>query len=76
MRCAVCVTIILALLAVGCRKDLKQIADDHVRNDMLQKYEKREAIPFFEQKGKYFDTDATTDVDQKALADRFLKALV
>jgi hypothetical protein len=55
----------LALSAAGCGKpDHKQIADDRVRNLLFDKFEKREAIPFFEQQGKFVDIDATTTVDR------------
>ncbi len=58
----------LALSIAGCGKpDYKQIADDRVRNLFFEKYEKCEAIPFFEQQGKFFDFDSTTSVDREVI---------
>jgi hypothetical protein len=69
MRGFVFVGLGLALLcAVGCGKpDYKQIADDRVQNLLFDKYEKCEAIPFFERQGKFFDVDATTTVDRDVI---------
>jgi hypothetical protein len=55
----------LALLAAGCQNDIKDFADRHVQNDMLDKHEKREAILFFEQSGQFFDLDGKTHVDRE-----------
>ena len=39
----------LVLCAGGCRKpDMKEVADNHVQRDMLDKNEKCDALPFFE----------------------------
>jgi hypothetical protein len=58
----------LGLCAAGCGKsDYKQIADDRVRDLLFDKFEKRDAIPFFEQQGKLFDADATTTVDRDVI---------
>jgi hypothetical protein len=54
----------LALCVSGCGKDILEVADQHVRNNMLDKHEKREALPFFEKHGQFFDLDSTTQVDR------------
>lgn len=54
----------LLFAAAGCRQDLQDMADQHVRKDMLDKHEKLEAIPFLEQRGHFFDIDPTTHVDR------------
>jgi hypothetical protein len=38
--------------------------DRHVRKDLLGKHPKAEALPFFENQGRYFDRDNTTHVDR------------
>lgn len=43
------------------------MGDQHVRKDMLDKHEKREAIPFFEKQGRFFDIDDTTHVDHEVV---------
>ncbi len=53
----------LVLGTCGCRQDIQEIADQHVRKDMLDKHEKREALPFLEKQGRFFDVDNTTHVD-------------
>jgi hypothetical protein len=57
----------LVLCAGGCRQDMQEIADDHVRKDMLDKHDKRDALEFFEKKGQFFDLDDTTHVDQEVV---------
>ncbi len=57
----------LALCASGCGKDIQEIADQHVRKDMLDKHEKRAAIPFLEKQGQFFDLDGTTHVDREVV---------
>jgi hypothetical protein len=67
MTCrAVCISIGLALCAAGCggNPDYKRIADDRVQELLFDKYERREAIRFFEESGRFFDADATTSVDR------------
>ena len=56
-----------ALLSAGCGRDIKQVADRHVDVDMLNKHEKRPAVPFFEKHGQFFDIDKTTNVDQEVV---------
>jgi hypothetical protein len=63
---------VLAFLAVtlslsGCRPDYKRIADEHVEANLLEQYESREAIAFFEERGRLFDADDTTRVDQQVV---------
>jgi hypothetical protein len=53
----------LAAIAAGCQRDMKNYADDHVRKDMLALHEKREAVPFLEKRGQFYDLDNTTHVD-------------
>ena len=55
----------VAACASGCGHDYHNLADQHVRQDMLTKYDKREAIPFFEHRGQLFDTGRTTTVDRE-----------
>jgi hypothetical protein len=59
----------IVLCAAGCggKPDYKQIADDRVEQLLFDRYEKREAIPFFEERGQFFDTDATTAVDREVV---------
>jgi hypothetical protein len=54
----------LVLGTSGCRQDIQEIADQHVRKDMLDKHEKRDALPFLERHGQFFDVDDTTHVDR------------
>jgi hypothetical protein len=54
----------LVLGTSGCRQDIQEIADQHVRKDMLAKHEKREALPFLEKHGQFFDVDDSTHVDR------------
>jgi hypothetical protein len=49
----------------GCRQDIQEFADEHVQKNMLDKHEKREAIPFLEGRGQLYDTDGTTHVDRE-----------
>jgi hypothetical protein len=62
-----CVSLGFALCAGGCGNDIQGIADQHVRADMLDKHDKREALPFFEQHGHFFDADSTTHVDNEVV---------
>jgi hypothetical protein len=55
----------LVLCAAGCRQDFQERADLHVRKDMLDKHDKREALSFFEKRGQFYDTSADTHVDQE-----------
>ena len=57
----------LTLCAGGCGKDIQEIADQHVRADMLDKHDKCEALPFFQQHGQFFDADTTTHVDNEVV---------
>lgn len=62
------ILVLLSLVLSGCGKpDYKQIADDRVRDLLLDKFEKREAIPFFEQQGKFFDVQRETTVDRDVI---------
>lgn len=65
MRWMLCFWFGLALCAGGCGGDIKDFADRHVQNDMLTKHDKMEAIPFLENKGQFFDQDASTHVDRE-----------
>jgi len=58
--------LLLAPCLAGCRPDLKRIADDHVQANILE-HEKREAVPFFEEQGRLFDVDGSTNVDQQVV---------
>ncbi|HUE14036.1 MAG TPA: hypothetical protein VMR25_07725 [Planctomycetaceae bacterium] len=62
-----CVCLALAWCGSGCGKDIQAVADQHVRNDMLDKHEKRPALPFFEKHGQFFDLDSTSKVDQEVV---------
>jgi hypothetical protein len=62
-----CVSLGLTLCAGGCGNDIQAIADQHVRADMLDKHDKCEALPFFEQHGQFFDADTTTHVDNEVV---------
>ena len=59
-----CGCLALVLCASGCKRDIKDFADDHVRKDMLAVHEKREALPFFENHGRFYDLNDTTHVDR------------
>lgn len=60
----------------GCGKpNFKQIADKRVQELLFDKYKKSDAIPFFEKKGKFFDTDETSTVDQTVVLP-LLKSIV
>lgn len=65
-RHVVLISMATVLCAVGCGKDYKQIADADVQTRLLDQLEKKEAIPFFEQKGIYYDDDENnkTTVDR------------
>src|SRR5579872_6498498 len=55
----------MTVCAVGCGRDFKAIADQHVEQRLFDKHEKREAIRFFEQeKGRFIDVNQTTSVDR------------
>jgi hypothetical protein len=56
----------MGLFAGGCggKPDYKRIADDRVEELLFDRYERREAIPFFEERGHFFDADSTTSVDR------------
>jgi hypothetical protein len=56
----------VTLCAAGCsgNPDWKAVGDDNVRDGLLATHERREAIPFFEQNGRYFDMDSSTTVDR------------
>jgi hypothetical protein len=60
-----CLCLATTLAVAGCSKDLKEIADQHVRSDMLDKHQKRPAIEFLQKNGKFFDVEGTTHVDQE-----------
>jgi hypothetical protein len=51
----------------GCTSDIQEVADRHVQVDLLDKHEKREAIPFFEKRGRFYDLDDTTHVDREVV---------
>ena len=58
----------LGVALCGCgQPDYKQIADDRVQDLLFDKFERCEAIPFFEEQGKFFDVDATTTVDRDVI---------
>jgi hypothetical protein len=62
-----CACLALALCVSGCRKDIQDVADQHVRKYMLDKHEKQPALAFFEKHGQFFDLDDTTNVDQQVV---------
>lgn len=62
---AVALALGATLFAAGCGKDIQEVADRHVRNDLLNRHEKREARPFLEQNGQFFDLDSTSHVDRE-----------
>lgn len=66
MRVLLTTAAFVSMAAMGCggKPDYQQIADDHVRTNMLNEYEKREAIAFFDENGRFFDEDGTTTVDR------------
>jgi hypothetical protein len=53
-----------ACVAAGCSTDYQQIGDAQVESVMSGFDGKLEAIPFFEGKGRYFDSDSSTTVDK------------
>lgn len=63
----VCLATCFTCCIAGCQNDVQEFADRHVQTDMLEKDEKREAIPFLEQHGQFFDLDGTTHVDQEVV---------
>jgi hypothetical protein len=64
-RCAAAICLLVAAVGMaGCRPDYKVLGDEHVRQDLLDKHERREAIPFFEAHGRFFDLDEETTVDR------------
>jgi hypothetical protein len=69
MRGVVILALGVAVSATGCssKPDYKQYADDRVREQLSDRFEKREAIPFFEDHGKFFDRDDTTTVDRDVI---------
>lgn len=69
MRWIVLMGLGLTLTAIGCgQTDAKETGDQFVREDLLAKFDKSEAIPFFEkQNGRYFDKDETTTVDRDVI---------
>ena len=54
----------ICLCASGCGRDFKAMADQLVETRLLDNHEKREAIPFFEGGGRFFDNNETTTVDK------------
>jgi hypothetical protein len=51
---------------LGCgRHDIKDSADQYLEGGLMASTEKQQAIPFFEGKGHYYDTDTTTNVDRE-----------
>jgi hypothetical protein len=66
MRGLMILAVGFAMSIAGCsgRPDYKQIADDWVQVQYLDKFEKREAIPYFEGHGRLFDADSSTTVDR------------
>ncbi|HEY3964077.1 MAG TPA: hypothetical protein VGM05_05935 [Planctomycetaceae bacterium] len=63
MRCFIMLWPALAVFGAGCGSDIKEIADQQVARNLLASHERREAIPFFENRGRFFDTDESTTVD-------------
>ena len=59
--------VIMVVSACGCRQDFQEIADDHVRKDVLAGYEKIPALSFFEKQGRFFDMDESTHVDHEVV---------
>ena len=66
MRSFVSLCLGMVLCAAGCSRDpdWKEVGDDNIRENLFATHERREAIPFFEEKGRYFDMDASTTVDR------------
>src|SRR5258708_36483456 len=62
MRGVVLLTLGAALSVTGCsnKPDYKLYADDRVREQLSGRFEKREAIPFFEDRGRFFFNDTAT----------------
>jgi hypothetical protein len=60
---ALCLLLFAVSLA-GCRTDYQELGDEHVRQNLLGKLERREAIPFFEARGRFSDLDDETTVDR------------
>ncbi len=68
IRLALYLSFGLLFWAGGCQNnDIQEFADRHVQQDMLDKHEKREAIPFLEQQGRFYDSDDTTHVDREVV---------
>lgn len=63
------VLIVLAVLFSGCGTDIQQQADQMVVDDFLKQGTQVNAIPFFLNKGRYFDqaTSDPTSVDQQVV---------
>jgi len=66
MRCVIFLCLGMVLCAAGCSTDpdWKQVGDENVTNNLFASHERREAIPFFEKQGRYFDQDDSTTVDR------------
>lgn len=65
MRRFTVVAFSLVLSAGGCgSRDFQEVADQHVRKDLLGKREKCEAIEFFEKKGHFYDVGTSTTADK------------
>lgn len=66
MRAFVFLSFGMALCVAGCGSpDLQEVADEHVRQKVLDGFEKREAIPFFEKQGRFIDLEgSSTTVDR------------
>ena len=63
MRGNVVLWFAVLLFACGCGTDFQEIADSRVDNDLLVNHEKREAIPFLEGEGHFYDLDGSTKID-------------
>lgn len=59
--------LVLILGTLGCRPDYKRTADDLVEETYLGSEQRCNAIPFFEDGGRYFDDDDSTAVDREIL---------
>ncbi len=66
MRCFALLSLGIVLCAAGCssKPDWKQVGDENVTENLFANNERREAIPFFEKQGRYFDMDESTTVDR------------
>jgi hypothetical protein len=66
MRFALVFCVGMVVCAAGCggTPDWQEVGDDNVRNGLFPTHERREAIPFFEQNGRYIDRDEATTVDR------------